>query len=298
MLKETLKRQYPELIDKLVTKESWDKMDDMSFCDLSIAIHELRCRTFPDDPEPVERLGEAYHFRKNLYEAGKYYKKVLEMDHPQELSKSEIEKVLQYAPILHTTPSEYFKLMDVIAIHHPEKPLIAYHLFWEDDYNFPDDYDPCDHEQVWVSYSAESGQVNGVWSFYHTHLLSTQEAIEEANTNQGHPIIRVEWGIHGSLVNNWESLRLTEADLTLTEFLKHTFANAVKGGRMTEHPIKKRWPKGFEGNFEDYLDFSHEIRTEELLKSKKMVLKSRWSNAVIQNYFLAYNFAPKYDWPF
>lgn len=298
MLKEMLKRQYPELVEKLVTKESWDKMDDLHFCDLSISIHELRASSFPDDPEPVERLGEAYHYRKNLLEAGKYYKKALEMEPPLQLSSEETDKVLHYAPVLYTTPKEFFRLMDVIAIHHSSKPLIAYHLFWEDDYNFPDDYDPCDHEQVWVSYNDKTGEVDGVWSFYHTYILSTREAVEEANENHGRAIIRIEWGIHGSLVNNWESLRLHELELPLPKLLHHTYSNAARGGRMAEHPIKKRWPGCFDGSFEDYLDFSRKIDTVELLKNKRMFIKSRWANAVIQQHFLTYNFAPKYDWPF
>lgn len=297
MLKEALKRQYPELINKLVTSDSWQRMDDRSFSGLSIAIHELLHKSFPDDPEPIERLGEAYHYRKQLYEAGEYYTKALAMDPPQSLSEAEIDRVYRYAPILRTNPQEYFKLMDVIAIHHPDKPLIAYHLFWEDDFNFPDDFDPCDHEQIWVSYNPESGQVDGVWSFFHSYVLTTPEAVEEANSNQGHPIIRVQWGIHGSLVHHWESLQVSEIGLTLPEFIKNTYADAIKGGRMSEHPIKQRWPQRFEGSFEDYLDFSQEVRTEDFLRSKKMLIKARWANAVIQQHFLAYNFAPKYDWP-
>ena len=298
MLKEMLKRQYPDLMAKLVHHEAWNKMDDMCFCDLSIAMNELLCKSFPDDPEPVVKLGEAYHYRKNLFQAGKYYKKALDMDPPAELSKEEIEKVHRYAPILYTTPNEYFKLMDVIAIHHPNKPLIAYHLFWEDDYNFPDDYDPCDHEQVWISYNIETGRVDGIWSFYHSYILSTPEAIEEANANDGHAVIRVEWGIHGSLIKNSENLKLYEIDMPMLKFLEYTYSRAVKGGRMMDHPIKKRWPERFDGSFEDYLNFNNKIHTEELLKKKNMVLKSSWSNAVIQQYFLTYNFAPKFDWPF
>ena len=29
---------------------------------------------------------------------------------------------------------------------HPQRRLIAYHFFWEDDIDFPEDNDPCDHE--------------------------------------------------------------------------------------------------------------------------------------------------------
>ncbi len=296
MLKELLKRQYPDLVEKLVPPEMWSKMDDMCFCDLSIAMNELLSLSFPEDAQPVVRIGEAYHYKKSLYEAGKYYKRALNMEPPAELEKDEIEKVHRYAPVLYTTPNEYFKLMDVIAIHHPCKPLIAYHLFWEDDYNFPDDYDPCDHEQVWISYDSGTGKVDGVWSFYHSYILSTPQAVEEANACGGHAAIRVEWGNHGSLIKNWEDLK-PDGINSIPWIIKRTYSEAINGGRMKEHPIKKRWPQRFEGSFEDYLNFKQKINTVDLIKKKNMTIKSRWSNAVIQQYFLAYNFAPKYDWP-
>jgi len=39
------------------------------------------------------------------------------------------------------------------------------------------------------------------------------------------------------------------------------------------------------------------INLPKLIKEKRMVIKSRWPNAVIDQYFLDYQFFPKKDWP-
>ena len=66
-----------------------------------------------------------------------------------------------FAPRLVLVRGEFFPLKDIAAILHPEKPIIAYHLFWEDDLGFPSDNDPCDHEVVWIEYDPASLRVTG-----------------------------------------------------------------------------------------------------------------------------------------
>ena len=67
--------------------------------------------------------------------------------------------------------------------------------------------------------------------------------------------------------------------------------------RMPDHPLAKEWPKKFEGSWEDYSKFTKYIDLRKIIKKKKMVMKSRWSNAVIDQYFLEYQFFPKIAWP-
>jgi len=45
------------------------------------------------------------------------------------------------------------------------------------------------------------------------------------------------------------------------------------------------------------MDFSQYIESPKWLKKKKMVIISRWPNAVVNQYFLAYNYFPKKQWP-
>jgi hypothetical protein len=298
MLKEMMIREYPDLIKKLVKSETWDKLGDMDVCDLIISINNLLALAYPNDPVPLVRIGEAFQIKKDLLKAGLYYKKVLEMEPPKMPDEYDINIMLKYAPILYTTENEFFNLKDIVAIHHPEKPLIAYHLFWDDDYNYPDDYEPCDHEEIWVSYDVKTKLVDGVWTFYHSYILSSPEAIDKANKNEGHPIIYIEWGIHGSIIDGWETIIINDAGIKLSDFLKNTYRDLSNGGRMKKHPMKQRWPECFKGSFEDYTTFNKPIYTYDYLKNKKMYIKYRWSNPIIQQYFLPYNFAPKYDWPF
>ena len=303
MLNEQLRKEFPELMHKLASMGQHDVagipgMNDIDYCELSLAIHHLASRLAPDLPAPVSRVAEAYHLKGELREAGKHYKKVLEMDSPQQLSPEERNHVMRFAPVLHTTPNECFELMDVVAIHHPEKPLIAYHLFWEDDYNFPDDFEPCDHEQVWVAYDPLSGQVIQVWAFFHSRVITTREAAEDANRNNGQANVYVQWGTHGSLLQGWEKLRDEHNDSrTIMEVMKQSYLKVSKGGRLPDHPLKRWWPKGFAGEFADYLDFSRALPTSERLRQQDKMVKSRWSNAVLQQLFLLYNFHPKFDWP-
>jgi hypothetical protein len=69
------------------------------------------------------------------------------------------------------------------------------------------------------------------------------------------------------------------------------------GGRVPFHPLKKFWPKGFEGTFEEFIDFSVPIDPLEWLQQKPLMYKTRWVNAVIFTHALLYNFHPKMEWP-
>lgn len=298
MLKEILHAEFPELMSQLIPLEHVEEANDLDFCQLAISLYSLMGKSLPHDPHPVSRIAEAYHLRGELRTAGEYYKQVLQRNPPQTLTQKEEERVMKFAPVLYTHPDECFDLLDVAAIHHPEKSLICYHLFWEDDYDFPDDYEPCDHEQIWIAYDPLTEQVTRVSSFFHSRIISSEEAVEEANQSQGQAVFQIEWGKHGTLVKGWEKLFDPYTKISILDFLKINYELVAKGGRVPDHPLKQRWPEKFEGTFADYLDFSGQvIDTREWLQKKKMMIKSNWSNAVLQQYFLRYNFHPKYDWP-
>jgi len=245
----------------------------------------------------LERIGESYQGRRNLGEAGLYYRQVLDLEPVVPPSDAQRRAMVRHAPVLLTNPGEFFPLKDVVALHHPHLPLIAYHLFWEDDYNFPDDHEPCDHEQLWVAYDQASEAATDVRSFFHSQILATPDAVIEANGHGGRPQIRVEWGLHGSLVAGWEALSF-EGGGSPQVWLDHNFRNVREGGRAKDHPLKKRWPERFAGEWADYLDFSQPVDSLDLLNAKDLLLVSRWANATLQQHCLPYNFAVKYDWPF
>ncbi len=247
-----------------------------------------------EDLSALHEQAVALHRERRLKEASALYVQVLEREPPREPTQEEWALVLRYAPRLFVTPTEFFPLKDFAAVLHPEQPLIAYHMFWEDDIDFPNDNDPCDHEVVWVEYDAASGEVTGVYAYYHGDILSGEAAAADANAHGGRPWVGVQWGKHGSLVVGWEKLRTESVwlDMKRTHLRLHD-----EGHRQLNHPLARGWPRAFEGSWDEFVDFSQFVEPREWLESEGMVMVSRWPNAVIDQYFLRYNFYPKPEWP-
>src|SRR5262245_24922253 len=109
--------------------------------------------------EAINAEAQIAHGKRNLGDATPLYKQLLAAEPPATPTAEQRALVLKFAPRLHNVPNEFFPLKDIAVILHPEKPVIAYHLFWEDDLGFPSDNDPCDHEVVWVEYDRASQRV-------------------------------------------------------------------------------------------------------------------------------------------
>ncbi|XJZ26609.1 tetratricopeptide repeat protein [Bacillota bacterium Lsc_1132] len=269
----------------------------IDFNQAAIAQLELLKKIDAQDVSYLSQQGELYHLDGYLRKAGELYRKVLEMDPLIPLTEKEERFIQKFCPILMVTPKEYFPLKDIVAVHHPSKPIIGYHLFWEDDYDFPDDYEPCDHEEVWIEYDPEAEVVNNVMCWFHARVLDSEHAVKEAHNNQQRAIIRIEWGKHGSLLCGWENMKEPLTSVSLSQWLKETYNQVKRGGRVPSHPLKKFWPTGFDGSFEEYTDFYVEVDPLDLLKKKPLMFKSEWVNAVIFTNALLYNFHPKMEWP-
>jgi len=200
---------------------------------------------------------------------------------------------------------EFFSLEDVVVIVHPEKPIIEYSFFWDDDINFPADSDPTDHEKVWIEYDPESGEIVDVYAYFHRAILSTKEALADARKHSSRARINVQWGGHGSLPVGWETIPSEAISIKYMSInnpvklkdMQERYQEHRISIRMPDHPLAKEWPKKFEGSWEDYSKFTKYIDLRKIIKKKKMVMKSRWSNAVIDQYFLDYQFFPKIAWP-
>ena len=98
------------------------------------------------------------------------------------------------APLLYLQRDEWFPLDRAVAVVHPTKPIIAYHLLWRDDIHgawLPHTV-PTDEEVVWVGYDA-SGAPTDLWTYWHGTVLHTEWR------DRGTPAIDVQWGKHGSL---------------------------------------------------------------------------------------------------
>ncbi len=248
------------------------------------------------------RLGYTYHIMRRLMEASSEYEVVLKLDPPRLASEDDLKLVDKYAPRLFTNPEEFFDLKDLVAVIHPQNPIIAYNLFWDDDINYPGDNDPSDHEVVWIEFNQNTGKVTGVYTYFHRAMLSSQEAVMDANLHYQRARINVQWGGHGSLPLGWERLKPEVIYEKIGEKLKikdmpERYQKLSKSIKNPGHPLAKNWPRRFEGSYEDFINFSKYVDPRELLDKKKMVITSGWPNAAINQYFLAYNYLPKKQWP-
>lgn len=121
------------------------------------------------------------------------------------------------APMLFIHRDEYFPLERVVAVVHPSRRVIAYHLLWRDDVHgswIPFTV-PTDEEVVWVGYDS-SAVPQELWTFWHGKILHTSWA------DRGMVAIDVQWGKHGSLPKG-----IIESDLpglrTMNAFYAFTY---------------------------------------------------------------------------
>ncbi|MFY9555990.1 MAG: tetratricopeptide repeat protein [Blastocatellia bacterium] len=260
------------------------------------------------------QLGVAYHLRRCLDDASREYARALELDPPRDLTNDEWQLVRRFAPRVYVTPTEFFPLKDFAVVVHPTDRLIAYHFFWEDDIDFPEDNDPCDHELIWVRYSADRMSLEKVWTYFHGRLLDGGDAaLSDARSNRMRPRVNVQWGKHGSMPQGWETLKIIgdrgdaeskyypiDQPIPLKLYNEGTFRKlSVEGRRLVSHPLGRRanWPQKFAGAWEDFINFSRLIEPLDWLDKSKLAAVSRWNSATINQHFLRYNFRPKTEWP-
>lgn len=240
-------------------------------------------------PAELNARALAAHRQRALNEASKLYAQLLKSDPPVAATPAQKVLVRKFAPRLHGVADEYFPLKDVVAIIHPDRPLIGYHLFWEDDIAFPSDNEPCDHEIVWVEYDPATLKVRRVSTYFHGRILAPAAAPAEADTHDGRPWIGVEWGFHGSIP--WEG-----GDLA-APILREHWQQAHAGRSGPPDPLARGWPEKYPGNYEDYVAFAVPVDPRELLAQRDLIWVSRWPMAALNRYSLRYNVAVKTEWP-
>jgi hypothetical protein len=98
------------------------------------------------------------------------------------------------APVLYLQRDEPFSLEHVVAVVHPIRKIIAYHLSWRDDAHgaWLPFQKPTDHEIIWVGYDSTSAPTD-VWTYWHRTILHADWK------GQGPVLADVQWGKHGSM---------------------------------------------------------------------------------------------------
>ncbi len=235
----------------------------------------------------LNRRAVRAHERRRLAEASADYARLLELAPPLPLSPDQARVVAALCPRLRTVADEPFPLQDLVVIHHPSRPLIAYHLFWGDDIDFPEDNDPTDHEVVWVAYDPNSGRATRLSTYFHGQILSIPMPV-----GADRPLVAVEWGKHGSLPLNGGRLAVEPPALR-----EHWRRLREVGTRLPDHPLARDWPKRFERDWDAYVRFDEDIDPQLLLEQSHRAWSTARANAVIDQHALSYNFAAKVEWP-
>ena len=160
------------------------------------------------------------------------------------------------APLLYLQRDEWFPLQRVVAVLHPSRPIIAYHLLWQDDVNgswIPFTV-PTDEEVVWVGFDSSRAPTD-IWTYWHGTLLHADWR------QRGQVAIDVQWGKHGSLPHG-----LIESDLPsvkkLNDFYALTWLSLpdIWLGNLT-----RRGPWCFCHGYARYRDFSRQLPLSERL---------------------------------
>jgi hypothetical protein len=101
---------------------------------------------------------------------------------------------LSAAPTLYLQPDETFRLERIVAVVHPNRRIVGYHLLWRDDAHgawLPFTI-ATDQEVVWVGLD-EAGRPTDLWTYWHGKILHTPWR------DRGRPEVDVQWGKHGSM---------------------------------------------------------------------------------------------------
>ncbi len=188
------------------------------------------------------------------------------------------------APVLYLQRDEKFPLSRAVAVVHPTRRIIAYHLLWRDDIHgswIPFTV-PTDQEIVWVGYDS-SGAPSDIWTFWHGNVLHADWR------ERGAPAVDVQWGKHGSLPH-----RIIESDLprfqTLNMFYFFHFVGLpdILLGKLT-----RSGPSGFFHSYARYRDFS---RIVSLGDSIDVVVRTEDPRAALEAVF-GKPYSRKKPWP-
>jgi hypothetical protein len=188
------------------------------------------------------------------------------------------------APLLYLQRDEWFPLDRAVAVVHPSRPIIAYHLLWHDDAHgawIPHTI-PTDEEIVWIGFDA-SGAPTDMWTYWHGTVLHTDWR------GRGTPAVDVQWGKHGLLPRG-----IIESDLPRFRTLNAFYAYHQIGvldillGRIT-----RPGPSGFFHSYGRYRDFSRVLR---LSDSLDVVVRSEQPSEALSAVF-GTPYSDKHPWP-
>ena len=174
---------------------------------------------------------------------------------PGQLTASDSGALLarSLAPLLYLQRDETFPLSRAVAVLHPNRRVIAYHLLWRDDVHgaWLPFTKPTDEEIVWVGYDATRAPVE-LWTYWHGVVLHTSWPKSQV-------AIDVQWGKHGSLPHE-----IRESDLPALRKLNVFYAMTIVGlPDIMLGDISRKGPLGFFHSYRRYRQFTRPILLSE-----------------------------------
>ena len=153
------------------------------------------------------------------------------------------------APVLYLQRDETFLLERVVAVLHPIRRVIAYHLLWRDDVHgswIPFTV-PTDEEVLWVGYDSTYAPTD-VWTYWHGQILHAQWPRSQV-------VIDVQWGKHGNLPRN-----VRQSDLPKPRTLNFFYAMTIFGEPdILLGDITRKGPLCFCHGYRRYRQFTRPI---------------------------------------
>ena len=153
------------------------------------------------------------------------------------------------APLLYLQPDETFRLARVVAVIHPNRRIVGYHLLWEDDAHgawLPFTI-ATDEELVWVGVG-DDGRPTDLWTYWHGVVLHAPWR------GRGRPEVDVQWGKHGSLPRG-----TPPGDLPFPRTHRFFYALAWVLPDLWLGAFERPGPLCFCGSYERYLTFSEPL---------------------------------------
>jgi hypothetical protein len=170
-------------------------------------------------------------------------------------AESDVILARALAPLLHRQRDETFGLSRVVAVVHPTRRVIAYHLLWRDDAHgawIPWTI-PTDEEIVWVGYDSTTRAPTDVWTYWHgaiLHMPWPRSRVE----------IDVQWGKHGSMPRGYP-----ESSLPALRTMNAFYAYAWLLPDFWLGNVNRKGPWCFCRGYRRYRDFSLPLPVDDRL---------------------------------
>ncbi len=196
---------------------------------------------------------------------------------------------LRFAPVLSLQPDEPYSVAAVVAVFHPSRPIIAYHIFFDDAF-LDESGASLDHEISWVEYDPVTLKVADVFTLWHQSVLRTDRCLEDAKASGQRPSIDVQWGQHGLLPSGWRSLMTARPRLELaTHYEAARHIDRLSNASATKRAVS------FRGSYDDYLTFTVKVRTADYIQEEN-VTSVEHSLEFLKSLLKA-DFPPRKEWP-